>query len=209
MNVQISRLIKIGLAFIVLLITGSWSNSSGQAQPGTVGYSISGQVTDSSNHPIPGITITATFNFSLVYLPAVMNEGQTSAHHSRCPRPPDRILARPTRTTGSLKPNPAGFYSMLSGAVYSTTTDMAGNYNLSGLPTGVYTVTPSHSNYSFIPGSQSVTLMLDTTNVVFTGTLITYTVSGQVIDGSSKPISGVTISAGAIYTTTIPLAAIP
>ena len=75
MHFQISRLMNVGLAFIVLLITGSWGNASGQAQPALTGYSISGQVKDNSSNPIPGITVKATFNLSLIYLPAVMSGG--------------------------------------------------------------------------------------------------------------------------------------
>ena len=73
---------------------------------------------------------------------------------------------------------------------------------MSGLPTGVYTVSISSTNYAFIPARRSITLLLDATGLVFTGTLKTYTVSGQVADKNRSPISGVTISAGSIFTTT-------
>src|SRR5678816_2419111 len=60
--------------------------------------SISGQVTDASNHPIPDVIISA---------------------------------AGPTNKT--------------------TTTDINGNYSLSGLANGTYTITPSKDGYTFNP----------------------------------------------------------
>ena len=91
-----------------------------------------------------------------------------------------------------------------AGTVYSTSTNLSGDYILSGLPTGVYTVTSSHKDYNFIPINRTFTLPPIATNVVFTGTLKTYSITGQVMDESSNPIAGVTITttlAGKVYTT--------
>ena len=202
MHFQISRLTNIGLAFIVLLITGSWGNASGQAQPAITGYSISGQVKDNNSNPIPGITVKATFNLSLIYLPAVMNSGANIRASTALIQGSDSNNGLTNLSEMAASGSAQQYLTLKSGTVYSTTTDIAGNYNLSGLPTGVYTVSISNTDYSFIPASRSVTLLLDATNVVFTGTLKTYTVSGLVADKNRSPISGVTVSAGSVFTTT-------
>ena len=164
MNVQISRLINIGLAFIVLLIFGSWGNTYGQPSQTQASYSISGHVTDSSN-PIAGVTISATFNLSLVYLPAVMN-GEASTRGLNPAIPASGLeIGKWNRNDLVVSSPEQQDRSVLSGSVYSTTTDLNGDYYLGGLPTGVYTITASHKNYSFIPISRTVTLQIDTTDL--------------------------------------------
>jgi hypothetical protein len=49
----------------------------------------------------------------------------------------------------------------------STTVGASGNYQLYNLGPGGYTVTPSNANYVFVPGSHSVTVGPDQTNVDF------------------------------------------
>ena len=53
-------------------------------------------------------------------------------------------------------------------AGHSVTTDSAGNYTLSGLTEGMYTITPSKSGHSFSPASRSVTVPPSATGVDFT-----------------------------------------
>jgi formylglycine-generating enzyme required for sulfatase activity len=57
-------------------------------------------------------------------------------------------------------PSPlAGQETLISaGATYSATTDGSGNYSLSGLPAGAYTLRPSQAGYSFTPVTRTVTL---------------------------------------------------
>ncbi len=62
MNIHISRLLNIVLAFIVLLIGSGWGSVPGQALPLAGSYSISGRVTDSRGGPLQGVTITASTN---------------------------------------------------------------------------------------------------------------------------------------------------
>ena len=74
----------------------------------------------------------------------------------------DVAISAPAATyslSGTITYNSAG----LSGVTVSTTgasatTDASGNYTLSGLVNGTYTVTPSMSGYTFSPASQSVTI---------------------------------------------------
>jgi formylglycine-generating enzyme required for sulfatase activity len=206
MHFQISRRLNIGLAFIVLLIASGWGNAAGQTQSTITGYSISGQVLDSGSKPIAGTSITATFNLNLVFLPAVMNVQAIT--RSSIPTVTASRWGKNNESNLVVSVPAEQEISILSGAVYSTTTDTNGTYNLSGLPTGVYTVTASHSNYTFNPDSHGVILLLDATNIGFTGSLKTYSVSGQVVNGSSQPIPAVTISAGAVFSTSTDISGI-
>ncbi len=161
MNVQISRLLNIGLAFIVLLIAGSLGKVSGQAQPAMAGYSISGRVTDGSDTPISGIVIKASINFNLVFVPALLNEGT----NTRALIPAVPAARMDTGKTGSSKSAVSSRtrydQSILSAMIYSTTTDLDGNYNFSGLPTGVYTVTVSQTGFAFTPATRRVAVPPD------------------------------------------------
>ena len=117
----------------------------------------------------------------------------------RCAASPETYLVRGQVVNGS--GNPISGVTISDGAGHSTSTDTSGNYTVSGFPTGVYTITASHINYAFIPISRTVTLPPNATNVVFTGTLLTYSISGQVVNEASTPLSGVTISDSAGHST--------
>ena len=79
---------------------------------------------------------------------------------------------------------------------YNTTTDADGNYALI-LPAGVYTLTPTKSNYSFTPTTRTVTLLTgNLSGQDFTATALSYTASGRIADLNGTPIAGVTITAG-------------
>ena len=110
-------------------------------------YTISGQVRDNSNNPIPGVIVSA-------------------------------------------------------GSGRNTTTNASGVYAITGLITGTYTLTPTKSVYTFSPASRTVSVPPDAAGQDFTGTLSTYSISGQVRDASNNPISGVLISDGAGHTAT-------
>lgn len=60
--------------------------------------------------------------------------------------------------------------SVSDGAGYTTTTDSSGNYTLSGLAAGTYTITPSKSGYTFSPASRSISLPPDAAGQNFTAT---------------------------------------
>ncbi|NNJ13541.1 hypothetical protein EKD04_024765 [Chloroflexales bacterium ZM16-3] len=103
---------------------------------------------------------------------------------------------------GQVTLNGSGFAGVVvSDGTRSTTTDSAGNYTLSNVPPGSYTLTPTKSGYSFSPTTRSITVSGNSSGQDFTGTLITYTVSGQVtLNGSG--LAGVTVSDGTRSTTT-------
>ena len=84
----------------------------------------------------------------------------------------------------------------------SATTDAAGNYTISGLEAGTYTLTPTKTEYTFLPTSSSVTVGPDATGKDFVGTANTYTISGTVtLDGAGFTGVTVTSSSGAAVTT--------
>jgi hypothetical protein len=58
-------------------------------------------------------------------------------------------------------------------AAHSATTDASGNYTISGLADGAYTVTPALTGYTFTPATASATLSgADVTGIDFVGTKI-------------------------------------
>ena len=89
--------------------------------------------------------------------------------------------------------------------VRSATTDANGDYTITGVPDGTYTVTPTLAGRVFDPVSRDVTVAgADVTNVDFEGTLPqTFTVSGTVTDYTGNPLLGVQITDGTNTTTTI------
>lgn len=83
-------------------------------------------------------------------------------------------------------------------------TDSSGEYLLSGLPAGDYTVTPSLTDRAFTPASAAVTLGPSSGNTNFTATstaAVTYAISGVVTVGTS-PLAGVAVSVGSSSATT-------
>lgn len=85
--------------------------------------------------------------------------------------------------------------TLTGAATASTTTDVSGNYSLTGLADGSYTVKPSKTGYTFTPSSKNVTVSgANQTGINFTATANTtptYAISGTV---SGAVSSGVTIT---------------
>ncbi len=100
------------------------------------------------------------------------------------------------------------------GAGHSATTDASGNYTLSGLAAGSYTVTPAKSGCTFAPTSQSASLPPSATGKNFVGSCTVvptptpwgtppavYSIAGQVT-ANGAGLAGVTISDGAGHSAT-------
>jgi hypothetical protein len=87
----------------------------------------------------------------------------------------------------------AGATVTLSGtASATTTTDASGNYSLTALSNGSYTVTPTKSGYTFSPTSASATVNnANITGVNFTAAVIpTYSISGNVsVNGAGASVT--------------------
>ena len=77
--------------------------------------------------------------------------------------PTSSISGRVTDGSGS----PISNVAIADGAEHTTTTDSSGNYILSGLTAGAYTITPSKSGYTFSPASRTVSVSPDATGVDF------------------------------------------
>ena len=65
--------------------------------------------------------------------------------------------------------NPISDVTISDGAGHTATTDSNGNYTLSGLAVGTYTITSSKSGYTFSPASCTVSVPPDATGQDFTG----------------------------------------
>lgn len=70
-----------------------------------------------------------------------------------------------------------------------TAATVNGAYSFGEVPTGNYTITASKPFYNFSPASKSLALVADETNFNFTGTPVTFTISGTVTDGA-RPLPG-------------------
>ncbi len=82
-----------------------------------------------------------------------------------------------------------------TGGGKSAATGADGQYTLSGLVKGDYTLTPALAEYSFDPLSQDISVGPDQTGVDFSATLGTYSISGTITVGDA-PLEGVTVTAG-------------
>jgi hypothetical protein len=92
-------------------------------------------------------------------------------------------------------------------ATHSTMTDASGNYVISGLTDGAYTVTPSLNGYTFTPGSQTIRITgVDVLDVDFVATAngegSTYSINGTVLDADNTPIANVLVTVGTVFATT-------
>ena len=89
------------------------------------------------------------------------------------PTPTQTPTSQPTytvsgRVTG-VNGKPISGVIISDGAGHTATTDSNGNYTLSGLAAGTYTITPSKSGYTFSPASHTVSVPPDATGQDFTG----------------------------------------
>ena len=94
----------------------------------------------------------------------------------------------------------------LSGAsTQSTTVDSTGNYSFSGLSSGLYTVTPGKSGFTFSPGVLPVTISggnVTGVNFSISAQPPTFRISGTISPASAGAGSLVTLSGAASFTTT-------
>jgi Carboxypeptidase regulatory-like domain/CarboxypepD_reg-like domain len=95
----------------------------------------------------------------------------------------------------------------LSGSAGATaTSDASGNYSFNGLSNGTYTVTPSHTGYSFNPSGRTVAVSgANVTGINFTATAQqgqTFSISGTISPTAGGGGATVTLSGATTGTTT-------
>lgn len=92
----------------------------------------------------------------------------------------------------------AGATITLGGAVDTTViTDASGNYSITGLINGDYTITPSLTGYSFTPAQRIITIggvSLSQMNFIGTTSTPMYSISGMVSGSGGEPVPEVTLT---------------
>jgi hypothetical protein len=120
---------------------------------------------------------------------------------------PPAVVVPTYSVSGSVTPvlNGTGTKLTLSGAAStSVNADSSGNYTLTNLPNGSYTVTPSKTGFTFTPPNQQVTVG----NANFTGVnftiqpLPTYSISGTITPTALGSNVALTLSGAATSSTT-------
>lgn len=107
------------------------------------------------------------------------------------------LQAPPTYSvSGQVTVNGSGLtgVSVSGGSGLSATTDASGNYTLTNVPVGTYTLTPTLTNQTFTPATKTVTV----TNANLIGinfAAATYTVSGEITDTSGNILKSVILTA--------------
>lgn len=108
------------------------------------------------------------------------------------------ISGRVTDASGS----PIADVLITANSGQNVTTDANGDYTLTGLEAGTYTLTPSKPEMTFTPTSLEVIVADgDITGQDFVGQML-YNIMGRVEDGVGAGLAGVTISADGTQTTT-------
>lgn len=111
--------------------------------------------------------------------------------------------------SGAITPTAGGSGATitLSGAATATVTgNGSGAFSFSGLADGTYTLTPTHTGYTFSPTSQNATVTAaNVTGINFTATaqtVPTYSISGTISPAAGGDLATVTLSGAASATTT-------
>lgn len=159
---------------------------------------ISGQVRDSSGTGVMGVTVSdgtrtaitnASGNYTLSDVP--VGSYTLRATKASCTfTPSTRTVTVPPNITGQnftvactaptytvsgriIDNSGTGIVGVIvSDGTRTATTDARGNYTINGVPTGSYTLTPSHSGYTFMPTMRSVAVTNHMTGQNFIATAI-------------------------------------
>lgn len=113
------------------------------------------------------------------------------------------VQTNPTYSiSGTISPTAGGSGATvtLSGAASATTTaNTSGAYAFSGLSNGSYTVTPSHTGYTFAPGNQAVTINgANVSGVNFTATALQAHSATLTWVASTSTVSGYNVYRGSV-----------
>ena len=106
------------------------------------------------------------------------------------PEPTYSVSGRVTDATG----NPIPSVTISDGAGHTATTDSNGDYTLSGLAAGTYTITPSKSGYTFSPPSRTVSVPPDATGKDFEGSSISTLPTVTTLPPSEPTLTSATLN---------------
>jgi hypothetical protein len=138
---------------------GGVSTAGARRLEGTIGQSVAGGIS--------GGTYTLDGGFVIATAPTYSVSGRVTLASGGAPLASVTVtLSKPDSTTAT------------------TTTDSGGNYSFAGLDSGSYTVTPSKTNYSFMPSARPVTIgTADQSGVNFSAasTAAASSVSGMIL----------------------------
>ena len=152
--------------------------------------------TDSNSNAAFNVTLPNVAVGQVVTATATDPSGNTS-EFSACRAVVVATYSLSGRVTNESAQPLVGINVHLSGSADGdTTTDAAGNYTFTNLPQGGnFTLTPSEVGFRFQPPSRTVSnLQSDQTGLDFTGKVITYTVTGTIVNGSGAGLSGVNVT---------------
>jgi hypothetical protein len=148
-------------------------------------YAISGQVTDSSNNPVAGITVsdgsghTATTSSDGTYTITNLQAGTYTITPARAGyrfQPASRAVSVPPDATGrnfiaedqtptftisgrvTSGGKPLAGITIADNQSHTTTTNADGTYTLTSLRQGTYTITASGGGYTFVPKSHTLSV---------------------------------------------------
>ena len=89
---------------------------------------------------------------------------------------------------------PLAGVSVSDGTRPAVTTDASGEYTIADVPSGIYVVVPTLTNYTFSPANRTAVVAgADATGIDFTATAKTFTLSGTVTDVQGNRLSGVEV----------------
>ena len=209
-----------------LNVTVSNANLSGQDFSGTqTSYSVTGKIVDAQSSPMTDVTVsdgaghtTATdatgvyvlnglSNGSYTLVPTRRGYTFTPASHSVTVQQQDVsgkdftgeiVYYTISGTILNSDGSPLSYARVDAGSGNTVTTDTQGAYTFTKLQDNTYTIIPSYGSYSFEPTQRVVTVGPSATGVDFVKYDPTnqQTLSGRVVDGSGKPLSGVVIANG-------------
>lgn len=175
----------VGLAGVTVVLSGSQTMSTTTDSTGNYSFTVTAEgnytVTPSKAH-YTFAPQSATFN----------NLGASQAADFSATLNHHTISGRVTAAGGAPLPNVA---LTLSGSQSATAvTDASGNYSFTNLPAGGnYTVTVARANYTFAPGPQSFSDLGADRTADFTGSLVSYAITGRVTNGGVG-LAGVTVT---------------
>ena len=174
------------LDYATFLGGSSWDNIHGVA------------VTEAGDLVVTGNTNSSNFPTTLGAFDTVYNGGAADGVVAklRLWMPPRFSISGRVDDNGGL---PLSDVQVSAGGVYSGTTDILGQYEITDLITGTYTLQPEKPGYVFAPLTLTVTVPPDATAEDFVGTVVTYPISGRVTYPSGEGAPDVTVSAGGVY----------